>query len=143
METYPTPLNNALWHVVAKEPDGYRLGIYSLLRENYHVDFVFIPHNHKLIKGHEEDRAIKALRWFSDESFSITQKGDTLVWNDLRFGILDGWQEGREIETNFKLNLIKEGEEYTGIRSLIFPVEKITQERWDAFWRLVRGEPVQ
>ena len=86
--TTPTIANNLLWNCVAKGNEEYYNGFYSILDSAPVVnDVVTIPKNSNAIKGHEDDEAIRVLRWFSDEYNSYSQiTEDSIIVNDLRFG---------------------------------------------------------
>ncbi|MCB9302914.1 MAG: metal-dependent hydrolase [Lewinellaceae bacterium] len=96
--TAPTILNNILWQGVAEGDTAYYHGMYSLLDEKPEVrSFTIIPKRHGLIEGHEEDRDIRILRWFSNGYYSILQRPDgQLQFNDLRFGSLNNSFENPE-----------------------------------------------
>ncbi|MCB0589228.1 MAG: hypothetical protein KDD06_28335, partial [Phaeodactylibacter sp.] len=86
--TSPTIFNNVLWQGVAEGDTAYYQGMYSILDSKPEVlNFTVIPKNHYLIRGHEEDRSIRILRWFSNDYYSILRRPDgQLQFNDLRFG---------------------------------------------------------
>ena len=53
--------------------------------------FTSIPKNHHLIAKWEDQRAIKILRWFSNDYFNIIIRDDgKLQFNDLRYGSRSG-----------------------------------------------------
>jgi inner membrane protein len=88
--TYPTPLNNILWYVVAEEPSGYQIGYYSLLGDPQRISYVYIPKGHRLLDGREDNIVIEKLKWMSQGYYSIESQNDTLLWHDLRFGLMSG-----------------------------------------------------
>ena len=119
--TSPTIGNNILWHGVAEGDSAYFHGYYSFLDQQEKVlKFVEIPKNHGLIAGHENDRSIKILTWFSNGYYTITEREDgELQLNDMRFGSRSGEFKGND-DFVFKFllkeeNGILEGYENRGI----------------------------
>jgi inner membrane protein len=136
--TYPTPFNNLLWYVVAKEPSGYDFGYYSLLGRQRPLNFRFIPHQHHLITPYRESYVVERLRWFSKDQFAITGRPDSLVWNDLRFGLANGW-DGDSVAPayvfSFELLADSTGEQLTGIHQLPFDAGRFNEESVAKLWK--------
>lgn len=90
--TSPTILTNYLWNGLAEGDTAFYHAQYSLFDEESTFPQVnVLPKGLELISGHEEDRAIKILRWFSKGYFNIITRADgKLQLNDLRFGSFDG-----------------------------------------------------
>lgn len=90
--TTPAPLQNCLWYVVAGGDSGYYVGFRSLLDSKKKIDFNYFPRNDFLLldlRDHED--LIKLIR-FSREFYTIEQWNGNLVFNDLRFGQINGWK---------------------------------------------------
>lgn len=87
--TAPTLFNNALWHCIAEGDSMYYLGLYSIFDEEPRIStWNYFSKDHDLISGHEKDRAIKILTWFSNDYYNIIRRKDgRLQLNDLRYGI--------------------------------------------------------
>lgn len=93
--TTPAPLQNWLWYVVAGNDSGYHVGFRSLFDSRKEIAFQYFPRNDAMIeplKDHED--LIKLIR-FSKQFYTIEKWGDTIVFNDLRFGQIIGWQNAR------------------------------------------------
>lgn len=90
--TTPTPLNNWLWYVVAANDSGYQVGYRSLFDKERKIDFHFIPRNDSLLKPVSEHEDLQRLIRFSKGYYSVQKWNDTLVFNDIRFGQMIGWQ---------------------------------------------------
>jgi inner membrane protein len=86
----PTILNNFLWNCVVESDSVYYQSLYSILDaepkiENWNV----YPKNRHLIAGHEEDKSMETLEWFTNGFYNIIElPGDTLQVSDLRFGTI-------------------------------------------------------
>ncbi len=113
----PTPLNNVLWYSVAEVPaqKGYYLGLYSWFDQAPHDDFIFVKQNAHLANRFQDQAAFEELKWFSDGYYNLEEiSEDTILFNDIRFGIIDGWNTGQPnypvrfklFEENGKLDLV-------------------------------------
>ena len=89
--TNPSLFNNIVWSGVAEGDTAYYFGQYGFndCRKEYDPISV-IPKNHQLLEVVPADsRAGYFLRWFTDGYYNVQPyRGDTLVVNDLRFGLL-------------------------------------------------------
>lgn len=93
--TTPAPLQNWLWFVVAGNDSGYYIGFRSLFDKEQRIDFQYFPRNQSLLQpvaGHED---LQRLIRFSQQFYTVERWGDTLVFNDLRFGQIIGWEHPR------------------------------------------------
>jgi inner membrane protein len=94
--TTPTPLQNILWYVVAGNDRGYYVGFRSILDRKKEIAFQYFPRNEGMldsIKNHED---LQKLIRFSQAFYTIENINDTLLFNDLRFGQIIGWQNPKE-----------------------------------------------
>jgi inner membrane protein len=93
--TTPAPLQNWLWYVVAGNDSGYHVGFRSLFDSKKEISFQYFPRHDSLlgpVKNHEE---LQKLIRFSQYFYTVEMWSDTLVFNDLRFGQIIGWQNPR------------------------------------------------
>ncbi|MGB0839624.1 MAG: metal-dependent hydrolase [Chitinophagales bacterium] len=84
--TAPTILNSLLWYAVVEDESGYYMGYYSLLGGDTPIQFDYVERNETLLAGLENDHVVDRLKWFSNGYYVIQQKGDDLVFNDIKFG---------------------------------------------------------
>ncbi len=92
--TTPTMFNNWLWYIVAQSDSGCYTGYYSVFSKTGNIKFHFHPQNERLlaaVQGRAEE--IQQLKRFSQGYYTVEQWGDTLVFNDLRFGQIAGWSD--------------------------------------------------
>ncbi|MBC6490251.1 metal-dependent hydrolase [Flavihumibacter stibioxidans] len=94
--TTPAPLNNWLWFVVAGNDSGYYVGFRSLFDKKREIDFEYFPRNAYLLEPVKDHEDLQFLKRFSQEFYTIEKYGDSLVFNDLRFGQIIGWHDPRE-----------------------------------------------
>lgn len=94
--TTPTPLNNWLWYIVAGNDEGYYVGFRSVFDTKKNIQFEYFPRNDSLLNSLKNLEDLKHLIRFSQNFYTIEQWSDTLVFNDLRFGQINGWQNPKE-----------------------------------------------
>jgi inner membrane protein len=91
--TTPTPLNNWLWYVVATDDKGSHIGYYSVFDREKKIDLQYTPKNDSLLIPVSNTEDLQHLLRFSQGFYAAEKWGDTLVFNDLRFGQMVGWYE--------------------------------------------------
>ncbi len=94
--TTPAPLQNWLWYVVAGTDSGYYAGFRSLFDSEKKIAFEYFPRNDSLLKPVSDHEDLQKLIRFSQQFYTVEKWSDTLVFNDLRFGQIIGWQYPRE-----------------------------------------------
>ena len=94
--TTPAPLQNWLWYVVAGNDSGYHVGFRSLFDSKKEIRFEYFPRNDSLLKPVAMDEDVHKLIRFSKQFYTVEKWKDTLVFNDLRFGQIIGWENPKE-----------------------------------------------
>jgi inner membrane protein len=94
--TSPAPLQNWLWYVVAGNDSGYHVGFRSVFDSKKEIAFQYFPRNPSLLKSFSNHEDIQQLIRFSQQFYTLENRNDTLVFNDLRFGQVIGWQNPKE-----------------------------------------------
>jgi inner membrane protein len=94
--TTPTPLNNWLWYVILENDSGYLIGYRSVFDRTPNMNLNFYPRNEHLLEKVKEQKDVVDLLRFSQGFYTVEQWGDTLVFNDLRFGQIIGWHDPKE-----------------------------------------------
>jgi len=94
--TTPAPLQNWLWYVVAGNDSGYYVGFRSLFDRKKHINFQYFPRNDSLLKPVANHEDLQKLIRFSQQFYTVEKYNDTLVFNDLRFGQIIGWENPKE-----------------------------------------------
>jgi len=139
--TSPTLLNNVLWYCLAETKEGYHFGQYSFWDKEKKVNMEFIPRNKDLLNTNiEEDEVIQTLRWFSNDYYAITtsRDGESLNFNDLRFGISKNRQGERHFIFNFPLVKTPSGAyDITGSNGGPPPGEE--QDMLKQLWTRIKG----
>lgn len=88
----PTPLNNWLWYVVAEDSGGFYTGYRSMF-DHKPTQFRFQPKGKWLLKPFLDRPDVHYLMRFSQGFYTVEEWGDTVVFNDLRFGEMKGWED--------------------------------------------------
>lgn len=91
--TTPAPFNNWLWFVVAKADSGYYTGYRSVFDETDSIDFRFVPRNEFLLEPLRSRDDIRQLLGFSQGYYTVSHSVNGIVFNVLRFGQMQGWQD--------------------------------------------------
>jgi inner membrane protein len=92
----PAPLQNWLWYVVAGTDSGYHVGFRSVFDRQPTMDFQYFPRNDSLLRPVLDHTDLHQLIRFSQQFYTVEKWNDTLVFNDLRFGQVVGWDRPRE-----------------------------------------------
>jgi len=134
--TTPAPLQNWLWYVVAGNDEGYHVGYRSLFDRDSTVQFQYFPRNEKLLEPVHDRESMQRLIRFSQEFYTVEKYGDTLVFNDLRFGQVIGWQDPHEkFAFHFFIDLPADNR-------MVVQRGRFAKWDWDVaqgFWRRVQG----
>lgn len=93
--TTPAPLQNWLWYVVAGNDSGYHVGFRSLFDSKKEISFQYFLRNDSLLDPVKNHKELQKLIRFSQQFYTVEMWSDTLVFNDLRFGQVIGWQNPR------------------------------------------------
>jgi inner membrane protein len=88
----PTPLNNWLWYIVAEDSGGFYTGYRSMF-DHKPTQFRFQPKARRLLKPFMDQPYVHYLMRFSQGFYTCENWGDTVVFNDLRFGEMKGWED--------------------------------------------------
>jgi inner membrane protein len=92
--TTPTPLNSWLWYVVAEDSAGFHTS-YRATADNTSepMTFNYFPRQNELLHPYNDSHDVQQLLRFSRGYYTVEQLGDTLIFNDLRFGQIAGWTD--------------------------------------------------
>jgi len=94
--TTPSPLNNWLWFIIAGNEKGYSVGYRSVFDSKKRIIFTYFPRNDSLLSPIRTNEDVRELIRFSQGFYTVEKWGDTLVFNDLRFGQIIGWHDPKE-----------------------------------------------
>jgi len=94
--TTPAPLQSLLWYIVAGNDSGYYVAYRSVLDSKKQIAFTYFPRNDSLLNPMHNSKDVLQLLRFSQQFYTVEKWNDTLVFNDLRFGQIIGWQSPHE-----------------------------------------------
>ncbi len=94
--TTPAPLQSLLWYIVAGNDSGYYVGFRSVFDSKQQISFQFFPRNDFLLDSIKHHEYVQKLIRFAQEFYTVEYANDTLLFNDLRFGQIIGWQNPKE-----------------------------------------------
>ncbi len=137
--TTPAPLQSWLWFVVAGTDTGYYVGYRSIFDKTQKIKMQYFPCNKILLTTAANQTVVQQLTRFSQGFFTVEKRQDTLVFNDLRFGQVLGWEDPKE-EFAFHYYL------QPGIDNTLV-VQRGRFAKWDArsfrlFWKRIKGAEV-
>ncbi len=97
-DTKTTPLNILLWNNIVETEDGYYSGYYSVLDNNKEIKYHYFEKNWEALDPIKDNKKVKQLIEVPQGYYTVgkyEENGNTMYQiNDLRFGQLDGWQNG-------------------------------------------------
>ncbi|MES2703251.1 MAG: metal-dependent hydrolase [Bacteroidota bacterium] len=91
--TTPTFFNNILWYAVAETDSGYYTGYRSVFDKEDTVPLRYVSRNAQLLSLSDNEKDKATLLRFSQGYYTAELWHDTLVFNVLRFGEINGWME--------------------------------------------------
>lgn len=89
----PTPFNILMYYSLAETDSGYYVNYRSVFDKDKPDPFRFYPKNEPLLQQVRNQEEVKNLRLFSQGWYTVEKQNDTLVFNDLRFGQINGWKD--------------------------------------------------
>jgi inner membrane protein len=90
--TTPAPLQNWLWYVVAGTDSGYYTTYRSVFDRDRPLHLHYFPRNSHWLAQIKGQADVRRLVRFSQQFYTVERRNDTLLFNDLRFGQVLGWQ---------------------------------------------------
>jgi len=90
--TTPSPLNCMLWFVVIENDSGYHIGYHCVFDKKDKLELRYVLRNDPLLKPLEGNKELRDLKRFSRGYYTAEMWHDTLVFNDLCFEDMAGWQ---------------------------------------------------
>ncbi len=93
--TRPTPFNNVLWSALAETPEGFYALYHSWLDPTPAVPLFFWPRNEAWLEELASHPKVRALLAATQGYYTAEAAAGAVVVNDLRFGQIGGWYDGR------------------------------------------------
>jgi inner membrane protein len=105
MVVKPSPFNIILWTTHVKLETGYWVGEYSFF-DTQPIQFQWVPKQKQLIKNIEKESIVQQLMNISEGWYCITIKENSILFNDLRFGIMN--LDPNNLEFSFSYEIYQE-----------------------------------
>jgi inner membrane protein len=134
--TTPAPLQSWLWFVVAGTDSGYYVGYRSVFDKTATLKLQYFSRNDHLLDSVKNKKELKRLIRFSQNYYTLEKRQDTLVFNDLRFGQVLGWENPNE-EFAFHYYLQPDIDNTLVVQRGRFA--KWDRRAFDLFWKRVKG----
>lgn len=136
IQTKPAPLNTILWTANVELEDAFVIGDYSFLDSEGPIDFKYFPKNHHYLGELKEHENVQRLIDITNGWYIMTYEDENLIFNDLRFGQLNPYDESSPF--TFSYRLIEEKGKLV--------VEEVEKDRSNAknifadLWERIRGK---
>jgi inner membrane protein len=88
----PTILNSLLWNIVVETERGYQIGYRSIFDQTPEIKFNYIPKDKSLLNPVDEYIGVYDLIKFSKGYYTVDRADSMIIFNDLRFGQVRGWE---------------------------------------------------
>lgn len=134
--TTPAPLQNWLWYVVAGNDKEYYVGYRSVFDTKKEITFHHFSRNQNLLEPISDRIYVQQLIRFSQGFYTIEKQKDTLIFNDLRFGQIVGWENPKE-KFAFHYYL-----QYPNDNKLVVQRGRFAKWNWEtiqSFWMRIKG----
>lgn len=90
--TTPAPFQSWLWLVVIPGKESYQIAYRSVFDTSADVDFHIVYRNNQWIRAVKDHESLQRLIRFSDSLYAIKKVNGQLIFSDLRFGQIHGWE---------------------------------------------------
>jgi inner membrane protein len=130
----PSPFNIILWTTNVKLDNGYYIGDYSFF-DTKPIQFQFIPRQNELITNIEDAAVIQQLKRISEGWYCLTQKENELLFNDLRFGVMNA--DSTDFQFSFSYAIKAQNGLYTASElpnKNRAQAEKLLKKLWVRMW---------
>ena len=134
--TTPAPFQAWLWFVTAAADSGYYVGYRSVFDKSEKIRLKYFPRNGYLLAAAENKKEVQQLIRFSQGYYTVEQRKDTLVFNDLRFGQVVGW-ENPDAEFAFHFYLTPDIDNTLVVQRGRFA--KWNEHTFRIFWNRIKG----
>ena len=135
--TTPAPLQSWLWFVAAGTDSGYYIGYRSVFDKRKKLNLQYFPRNAALLNNTKDYKQVQQLVRFSQGYYTVEQRKDTLVFNDLRFGQVIGWINPKEefafhyyVEPDIDNTLVVQRGRFA----------KWDRHAFNIFWKRIKGD---
>jgi inner membrane protein len=127
-DSRPTPLNAILWTSNIELEDRFLITYYSIFDANRELEFFEFPKNEALLHPYRNDPKIEKLIQLTKGFYTIEKTSNGIAMNDLRFGLTEGFNQGKGdfvftyliSKQNGKLQVEQKRQNFKGVESAMF-----------------------
>ena len=94
-DSRPTPLNAILWTSNIELDGSFLITYYSIFDANKNLEFFEFQKNEYLLNPYRNDPKIEKLIQLTKGFYTIEKTPDGIAMNDLRFGLTEGFDQGK------------------------------------------------
>lgn len=94
-DSRPTPLNAILWTSNIELENRFLITYYSIFDANKDLQFFEFPKNEALLYPYRNDPKIEKLIQLTKGFYTIEETDNGIAMNDLRFGLTEGFNQGK------------------------------------------------
>ena len=124
-------MNSLLWMGYSQDKTGAWIGYYSLLDADTDVQFHRLERHDSLLAAFESDPTLAVLKRLSKGNYAITQQGEHIYFNDLRFGQVSSW-DSLDSEFALRYDFAPGADNSRPLNRMRF-----TESKSEVFWELV------
>lgn len=135
MVVKPSPFNIILWTTHVKLETGYWVGEYSFF-DTQPIQFQWVPKQKQLIENIEKEPIVQQLMNISEGWYCITIKENSILFNDLRFGIMN--LDPNNLEFSFSYEIYQEKGQFKA-RALQNKSRAQAKKLLDKLWTRLKG----
>jgi inner membrane protein len=126
----PTALNNFLWYIASQSDTCHYIGYYSVFDKKQPIVFYHVSRRDSLLSNFDQQE-VTLLRRFAKEYYCAVRNTDTVVFCDIRFGQIGGWDNTAPFV--FRYDLLKGADGATHIKQSAFksPGPGVVSKLWE------------
>ena len=133
IDTRPAPFNTILWTANIDIGDAYLIGNYSFF-DSGDIEFSSYPKNRKLLGSSKSDDKVKRLAEIAEGWYTISEKNGTLLFNDLRFGLVSLDSKETRFTFSYRLMETEDGLKVEETEKSGRDAEKLLSALWGRMW---------
>ncbi|MEQ8625891.1 MAG: metal-dependent hydrolase [Vicingaceae bacterium] len=94
-DSRPTPFNTILWTSNIELKNDFAITYYSFFDKQKNLDLSYFPKNEALLNPYRNNPKVERLIELTKGFYTIEKTNDGIAMNDLRFGLTEGFDQGK------------------------------------------------
>ena len=133
MDIRPAPFSTLLWTANVDTKDAYLIGNYSFF-DSQAISFSSYPKNHELLGSLATNDTVVRLIDITEGWFTVSQKNEKILFNDLRFGLLSLKPDETKFAFTYELEHRENGLEIRETPKVPSDAEGLLESLWNRIW---------